>query len=148
VWGLLVAGYLLVAQHWLTRLFFATTAWQLPTRIGVALAVVMPLGFLLGFAFPTGMRLIEAVDRKPTPWFWGINGATGVLASVLAVVFGIAFGINVTMTLAGVCYLGLIPAALGLLGISRRDPQRLEASLAGNGPISVRDSSTQAATEQ
>ena len=25
------------------------------------------------------MRLVEAVDRQPTPWFWGINGAAGVL---------------------------------------------------------------------
>ena len=31
------------------------------------------------------MRLISAVDRKPTPWFWGINGAAGVLAATLAV---------------------------------------------------------------
>ena len=118
-WGLFVGGYLFVAQHSLAHLFEATTAWQLWARIGVALAVVMPLGFLLGFAFPTGMRLIEAVDRKPTPWFWGINGATGVLASVLAVIIGIAFGINVTMATASVCYWCLIPTALGLLRISR-----------------------------
>ena len=80
----------------------------------VALAVLMPAGFLMGFAFPTGMTLIEAVSREPAPWFWGINGATGVLASVLAVISGIAFGINVTMIAAGVCYLLLIPAALSL----------------------------------
>ncbi|HSU41343.1 MAG TPA: hypothetical protein VLJ38_17320, partial [Polyangiaceae bacterium] len=150
VWGLLVGGYLVVAPHVLTRLFLATTALQLPARIGVALAVVMPLGFLLGFAFPTGMRLIEAVDRKPTPWFWGINGATGVLASVLAVVLGIAFGINVTMTLAGVCYWGLIPAALGLLRISRGNLQHLAASAAAteHGPASAGDSGAQVATPQ
>jgi hypothetical protein len=56
-------------------------------RIGIALAAILPPGFLLGFAFPTGMRLVEAIDRQPTPWFWGTNGATGVLASVLAVMF-------------------------------------------------------------
>lgn len=130
VWGLCVGGYLLVAQHSLARLFDATTAWELSARIGVALAIVMPLGFLLGFAFPTGMRLIEAVDRKPTPWFWGINGATGVLASVLAVMIGMAFGINVTMLVAGLAYLLLIPVARMLLAISAKTEAPLRHSSA------------------
>ena len=114
-WGLLVAAALFAGQHWLTDLFHATTAQPLPVRIGYSLAVVMPIGFLLGFAFPTGMRLVEAVDAEPTPWFWGINGATGVLASCLAVIVGMGLGINVTMGLAGVCYLALIPVAWSLL---------------------------------
>lgn len=114
-WGLLVGAYLITAQAVLPRLFEATTAQALPARIAISLAVVMPVGFLMGFAFPTGMMLVERIDRDPTPWFWGINGATGVLASVLAVVIGMAFGINVTMLLAGICYLLLIPAARALL---------------------------------
>ena len=61
----------------------------------------------------------DAISREPAAWFWGINGATGVLASTLAVMIAIAMGINVTMMLAGVCYLLLIPAALALL---RRAP--------------------------
>jgi uncharacterized membrane protein YhaH (DUF805 family) len=81
---------------------------------------VMPVGVLMGFAFPTGMLLVERIDREPTPWFWGINGATGVLASVLAVMIGMALGINVTMLLAGVCYLLLIPTARALLTLARR----------------------------
>jgi len=120
IWSVLLGAYLLVAQHELTALFQATTAQALPVRIAISLAVVMPLGFLMGFAFPTGMRLVEAVDREPTPWFWGINGATGVLASVLAVMVSMAYGINVTMTLSGLCYLALIPVALGLIGLGTR----------------------------
>jgi hypothetical protein len=58
------------------------------------------------------MRLISAVDRRPTPWFWGINGAAGVLASVLAVATSIALGINTTLAIGAVCYLLLIPTAL------------------------------------
>ena len=66
----------------------------------------------MGFAFPTGMRLISAVDRKPTPWFWGINGAAGVLASIVAVGCSIAFGISVTIVVGGAFYLLLVPTAL------------------------------------
>ncbi len=115
LWGLAVGGYLLLLQWRLTDLFHATAAQPLTMRIALALAVVMPLGFLLGFAFPTGMRLVEAVDRGPTAWFWGINGATGVLASVLAVMIGMAFGINVTVTVSALCYLALIPVARRLM---------------------------------
>ncbi|HZP12010.1 MAG TPA: hypothetical protein VFB36_06290, partial [Nevskiaceae bacterium] len=122
-WACLVGIYLLILQHGLTGLFAATTAHPRATRIAISLTVVMPLGFLLGCAFPTGMRLVEAVDREPTPWFWGINGATGVLASVLAVIFSMAYGINVTMTLAALCYLALIPVARAL---RRSDAPALE----------------------
>jgi hypothetical protein len=54
------------------------------------------------------------------PWFWGINGATGVLASVLAVTISMAFGINVTMSVSALCYLGLIPVAMVLIGQGHR----------------------------
>ena len=127
LWGVLVGSYLIVAQAALPRLFEATTSQELPMRIAICLAAVMPVGFLMGFAFPTGMALVERIDREPTPWFWGINGATGVLASVVAVMIGMAFGINVTMLLAGVCYLLLIPVARALLGI------RAGAELAASG---------------
>ena len=95
-WAVIVAAYLFTAQWLLPSIFEAMTASALPVRIAVSLAVLMPVGFLMGFAFPTGMRLVEAISREPAPWFWGINGATGVLASVVAVMIGIAFGINVT----------------------------------------------------
>jgi spermidine synthase len=117
VWGILVTAYLFAVQHWLGDVFQATTGRELLVRVGVALAVVMPLGFLLGFAFPTGMRLVEAIDSEPTPWFWGINGAMGVLASVLAVMLSMAFGIRVTLLVAATCYLCLIPTALALAGM-------------------------------
>ena len=119
IWGLIVVAYLLCLQQWLTDVFHATTARELPVRISISLAVVIPLGFLLGFAFPTGMKMVEAVDKAPTPWFWGINGATGVLASVLAVMLSMGMGINVTMLLAGLCYLALIPVSLRLMGLQK-----------------------------
>jgi hypothetical protein len=113
-WAALIALYLYGAQALLPGVFEATTSNALPARILVAVAVLMPAGFLMGFAFPTGITLVESISREPTPWFWGINGATGVLASVVAVMIGIAFGINVTMMAAAACYVLLIPAALSL----------------------------------
>ena len=114
----MIGGYLLAVQAGVTSLFAATTSQPLAIRIAISLAVVMPAGFLMGFAFPTGMALVNRIDPEPTPWFWGINGATGVLASVVAVMVSMAFGIDTTMTLAGICYLLLIPTARQLLRLS------------------------------
>ena len=71
---------------------------------------------------------MEKIDREPTPWLWGINGATGVLASVLAIMIGITWGINVTMLLSGICYLLLIPTALRLLALTNHAPARVVMS--------------------
>jgi spermidine synthase len=119
-WAGIVVLYLVAMEQVLPAIFQHTTGQERMVRIAISVAAIMPLGFLLGFAFPTGMRLVEAIDKQPTPWFWGINGATGVLASVLGVMIGMAFGISVTMLLAAVCYLLLIPTSFALLRMGQR----------------------------
>lgn len=119
LWGAIVAAYLVVMAQLLPAVLQFTTDQERLVRIGISLLAIMPLGFLLGFAFPTGMRLVEAVDRQPTPWFWGINGATGVLASVLGVMFSMWLGINVTLLISAVCYLLLIPTSFMLFELGR-----------------------------
>ena len=116
-WGCSVVVYLVVMERVLPSIFQATTDRERLVRIGISLAAIMPLGFLLGFAFPTGMRLVSAIDTQPTPWFWGINGATGVLASVLGVMLSMSFGINVTILISAACYLLVIPTSLALLAL-------------------------------
>ena len=126
-WGLLLVAYLAVMQWALPPVFQSTTDHQLPVRIAISLAAILPLGFLLGFAFPTGMRLVSAIDSQPTPWFWGINGATGVLASVLGIMISMSFGINVTMLISSACYLIVIPTSFALLGLRSQVAQEVAA---------------------
>ena len=114
-WGLLTSLYLLSLRYWMPQALLAFESAPLTVRAAVCMAVIAPAGLLMGFAFPTGMRLVAATDRRPTPWFWGINGAAGVLASVLAVTTSIALGINATLTVGAMCYLLLIPTASLLL---------------------------------
>jgi predicted membrane-bound spermidine synthase len=84
-----------------TRLFqgFAT-----PVRIGVALLLLMPAGFFMGMAFPSAMKIGLARQPSMTPWLWGINGATSVTASVLAVMISSAWGISAAWWSGVVCY--------------------------------------------
>lgn len=62
-------------------------------------------------AFSTGMRLTENTTSALTPWFWGINGATGVVASALAMAISTGCGLPVTLLAGAACYALLtIPA--------------------------------------
>ncbi|MCE9595451.1 MAG: hypothetical protein K8S98_14785 [Planctomycetes bacterium] len=73
-------------------------------RIAVATGLLLPLGLVLGMAFPLGMKLAGAKRDGLTPWLWGINGATGVCASVVALVVSLAFGITTTFWVGGAFY--------------------------------------------
>jgi hypothetical protein len=74
--------------------------------------VLAPAGFLLGFGFPTGMRRVSAIDPRPLPWFWGINGAGGVMAASVAVLVSIALSIDLSLQIGAACYLLLLGPAL------------------------------------
>jgi hypothetical protein len=124
LWGGAVVVYLVLLERLLPVVLESTMDRDRLARAAISLIAIMPLGFLLGFAFPTGMRLVEAQDRRPTPWFWGVNGATGVLASVLGLMLSMSFGISATMFIAAACYLLLIPTSLVLFGLGKNAEQR------------------------
>ena len=94
-------------------------AATLPWRALVSVAVIFPAGLLMGFGFPTGMRLVTRLDARLTPWLWGVNGASGVLAAGIAVACSIGFSIDVTIRVGGVCYALLLLFALLLLRMPR-----------------------------
>ncbi len=68
----------------------------MPGRIAVSVAMMLPMGFFMGMAFPAGIRLAGSGRSALTPWFWGVNGAMSVLASVVAVAIALAVGISAT----------------------------------------------------
>ncbi len=80
-------------------------------RIALSVAILMPLGFFMGMAFPIGMRRALAVVPSMAPWLWGVNGAASVCASVLAVVIALGAGISAAFWVGAACYL----VALGAL---------------------------------
>jgi hypothetical protein len=128
-WGVLTVAYLIALPFALNQLFAAFDNANLAARIALCVTSITPAGLLLGFGFPTGMRLITSIDPRPTPWFWGINGAAGVLASIGAIAISLALGITATMTLGAMCYVLVIPLALALLekesaGLAKRNVKR------------------------
>jgi hypothetical protein len=65
-----------------------------PVRIAIAVGLLFPPGILMGTAFPLGMRLARRRQAHLTPWYWGINGAMSVLASVAAMAVSLNWGIT------------------------------------------------------
>ena len=51
-------------------------------------------GLFMGMAFPLGMKLAAREHPALTPWLWGVNGATSVCASVLAVAIALSSSIS------------------------------------------------------
>jgi hypothetical protein len=74
-------------------------------RVLVAVGLLAPVGFMLGMAFPIGMNLAKIRSDNLGPWLWGINGATSVCASVLAVVIGMNWGISTSFWIGCVTYM-------------------------------------------
>jgi hypothetical protein len=84
-----------------------------PLRIALAVGLLLPSGFLMGMAFPIGLRMADAAVPGLTPWLWAVNGAASVCASVLATVIALGSGISAALWAGGGCYgIGLLAAAL------------------------------------
>ncbi len=130
-WAVSLCLFVVLLSFWFPPLVAAFEGQGLVVRVMVALAAIVPSGLLMGFGFPTGMRLVNAIDTSPTPWFWAVNGASGVLAASVAVGTSIAFSINTSLWIGAACYLLLAPAGLMLgrvsLGSCRlgRAPERV-----------------------
>ncbi len=129
-WSVLTAIYLVVLPFCLPTLLSVSEGYSIFVRAVVAVLIIAPCGLLMGFGFPTGMRLINAIDTRPTPWFWAINGAAGVLAASIAVAVNIAFSINVSIWIAAGCYLLVGMAAVALVNAATRK----QTIAVGSGP--------------
>jgi hypothetical protein len=95
----------------------ALEATPLPVHILLSVLMLFPMGYFLGMAFPIGMKAAQEHATELTPWFWGINGATSVCASVLAIIIAINFGVSVTF------WTGVSFYVIALLAYMRRASQ-------------------------
>lgn len=94
-------------------------------RIAIAIAIIFPMGFCMGMAFPIGMKMAAGRVAELGPWLWGVNGAMSVCASVLAVAIALTASISATFWMGFACY--VITFAAFLLGM--RHPRNVQADL-------------------
>lgn len=96
----------------LPPLFDALLGLPLAARVALAAALVGLLGVAMGTLLPLGVRTALALDPELVPWGWGLNGATSVVGSALAVVLSMNVGFGATLLVGLVAYLvgGLVIA--------------------------------------
>jgi len=93
-----------------------------PARILLAILILFPMGFFMGMAFPMGMKIASAQAESLAPWFWGINGAMSVFASVLTIAVSINSGIASSFWFGFTCYL---IAFIATLWVKKSDSQNV-----------------------
>ena len=81
-----------------------TLGLALPTRIGLAVVSLIPVGLVLGMPYPTALRLVSKRHADKLPWIWAVNGAASVLGSILAFAMAMAVGFQTVMVIGAICY--------------------------------------------
>lgn len=113
-----IAALIVVETLLLQTAVDRTVGWGLPGRTFVVALFVAPLAFALGWCFPLGMRLVGRHSGQVTAWMWGVNGACGVMASIVAVMISMWLGIDTNLLIAAVMY-ALLAVPLRYLAAAR-----------------------------
>ena len=109
---LLILTVLLVYVFLLPSRLAAWVGLDFGYRLLVSGLLLVPLGFLMGMPFPTGLRSLAASSgtdslapsENTIEWAWAMNAAASVLGSVLAMVIAIQFGLTVTLACGAAAY--------------------------------------------
>src|SRR5215217_2287770 len=111
-----IAGIGILYVFFLPPIIYSTIAEPVEVKAVVSIAILAPIGFLMGMPLPTGMRLLKVHRPDYIPWMWAINGAFSVLGAVLAIALGIMYGSSLAMVLGILVYL----IALGISFASKK----------------------------
>jgi hypothetical protein len=111
-----IAGLGILYVFFLPHIIYSTIAEPVEIKSIVSIAILAPIGFLMGMPLPTGMRLLKVHRPDYIPWMWAVNGAFSVLGAVLAIAIGIMYGSSLAMVLGILIYL----VALGISFASKK----------------------------
>jgi hypothetical protein len=101
----LLALLILIYSSVTPTLFKILIGSELLPKMLFTFSLVFPLGFLMGFPFPTGIRLLEKTERRIIPWAWATNAFSSVVNSVGALMIAFWGGYNSVLLLAALGYL-------------------------------------------
>jgi SAM-dependent methyltransferase len=76
----------------------------LGARIAIAMALVAPLGFVMGMPFPRGLQSTGRGSLPAPPFYWGLNGVMSVIGSVTTVFVALRWGFQAAMLVGCIAY--------------------------------------------
>ena len=83
----------------------ALLAAPLPIKALLAILLMAPAAFFMGFPFPSGLSALSGRKPRLLPWAWGMNGALSVTGAVLARLLSISFGFAAVLLVAAAAYI-------------------------------------------
>ncbi len=102
--GIIVSSLAMMLLH--PMIIDASLQLSQAARISITLAMILPVAFFLGMAFPLGVLRASQTPyaKQAIAWAWGINGVFTVIGGFLSTVLSIFFGFKLTLLVAILCY--------------------------------------------
>lgn len=100
----LLCTLLLLASIGVPLLSRLAQAAPLAFQLTLLLALVLPLGFLMGQLFPLALRRLESTAAAHIPWAWAINGCLSVATPAAATLLAISLGFSAVLLAATFAY--------------------------------------------
>jgi hypothetical protein len=97
---------------------------SLGLRVAAAVALLAPLGLVLGMFMPLGLGLVGGLSEHPDEyiaWSWAVNGFFSVIGSVLTTILAMTFGFRLVQFVGLLVY---AVACVALWGLQRTALQR------------------------
>ncbi len=88
----------------LAPLTAAAVPWPLAAKVALAVAVVAPVGFLMGMPFPNGLARVKDAYPGAIRWAWSLNAAASVMGSAAAICLSIYFGLRFSILAGALLY--------------------------------------------
>lgn len=70
----------------------------------ISVAVLFPVGFLMGQLFPLGLERAGRDDPRLVPWAWAINGTSSTIGSAFAFLLSFPFGFDAILYFGALIY--------------------------------------------
>jgi hypothetical protein len=116
----ILVGIVLIYYIFLQEIIYSNIVLQLPQRILLSLALLSPVGIVMGFQLPSIIRMAyshpqtggkEGSDKERNTvitLLWGVNVIASVVGTVLTVISSMTVGFNGNLLIAAGLYLGAL----------------------------------------
>jgi hypothetical protein len=107
VLGVIAIGAALLAIA-VSSLLGALVWLPMAAKVAMTVAMIAPLGFVMGMPFPIALQRLEEWHAPSVRWAWSLNAASSVLGSVGSLVCSIYLGLVQTLIIGGIFYLAAL----------------------------------------
>jgi predicted membrane-bound spermidine synthase len=122
----LLVGIVLTYYGLLQEIIYTGITLQLPQRIALTFALILPAGLLMGFQFPSIIRMASMHSVKDNntdgdiTLLWGINVIASVIATVLTAISSMVIGFNGNLLIGAGLYVGALVSAIAAVKLRRK----------------------------